>query len=365
MISRPLKSKKTIVLVLLVLLLIAVRIALASIVVWYVNTIIDEAPGISGSVKDVDIALIQGAYQLNDVNLYQDGDNLQQPLLSASQIELSVLWSALFEGQIVTEIVMIAPKISLFDQSKDNIIESDSVLNEKTWLGLATDLTPLAIDKLTVVRGAFVMDAKDQLKRASFSVEDVELEASNIAVAPQSPQIAELAFSGKVQGTADLSLTASFDPNEKVPTFDMNVEMDKINVSYLDALIKFYSPVDFEAGHIDLASELKAEKGAITGYFKVGIYELEVFSWQEDAIEDDDNPIELLGEAAGGMVAEIFENDDEQLIATRIPISGDLNNPDISAWEAFKGIVKNAFVQAYDLKLEDSVIGLKETNPTE
>ncbi|MEP1871646.1 MAG: hypothetical protein ABJJ44_19100, partial [Paraglaciecola sp.] len=94
------------------------------------------------------------------------------------------------------------------------------------------------------------------------------------------------------------------------------------------------------------------------------IYELEVFSWQEDAIEDDDNPIALLGEAAGGMVAEIFENNDEQLIATRIPISGDLSNPDISAWVAFKGIVKNAFVQAYDLKLEDSVNGLKATSPS-
>ncbi|WP_133468688.1 DUF748 domain-containing protein [Paraglaciecola marina] len=365
MVFQPLKSKKLIVVVLFVLLLVAFRIALASIMVWYVNRIIDETPGISGAVKEVDIAFIQGAYQLNQVNLYQEGDNLQQPLLLAPQIELSVLWSALFEGRIVTEIMMIEPKISLFDQPKDDVIESDSVLNEKTWLGLATDLTPLAIDKLTVVRGAFVMDAKDQLKRASFSVEDVELEASNIAVAPQSPQIAELAFSGKVQGTADLSLTASFDPNEKVPTFDMDLEMDKINVSYLDALVKFYSPVDFEAGHIDFASELKAEKGAVTGYFKVGIYELEVFSWQEDAIEDDDNPIELLGEVAGGMVAEIFENNDEQLIATRIPISGDLSNPDISAWVAFKGVVKNAFVQAYDLKLEDSINGLKVTSPSE
>ncbi|MEP1553654.1 MAG: hypothetical protein ABJJ91_13285, partial [Paraglaciecola sp.] len=185
MVSQPLKSKKLIVVVLFVLLLVAFRIALASIMVWYVNKTIDETPGISGSVKEVDVALIQGAYQLNQVNLYQEGDNQQQPLLLAPQIELSILWSGLFEGQIVTEIVMIEPKVSLFDQPKDDIIESDSVLNEKTWLGLATDLTPLAIDKLTVVRGAFVMDAKDQLQLASFSVAEVELVATNIAVAPQ------------------------------------------------------------------------------------------------------------------------------------------------------------------------------------
>ena len=42
-------------------------------------------------------------------------------------------------------------------------------------------------------------------------------------------------------------------------------------------------------------------------------------------------------------------------------IDGVIDDPDVSSFDALLGILKNAFIEAYSMKLEDSVNGLEES----
>lgn len=352
----------TIILASTLVMLILLRVAAPNIVTWYINKTIQQTEGISGSVADVDLAIIAGSYSIFQTNIRQTGDGQDLPLLVVERIDISLLVSALLRGKLVAKVTVIKPKISLYDRPKDKIFESKAITDEKTWIGLAQNLSPFAIDKLTVENGTFIMNAQSQLKRSKFTVQNIQLTANNISNSRSADNFAQVELIGDIQDHAKVLIKASLDLNTTKPTFDINLEMEKLPVSYIDSLMKFYAPFDFEAGQIDMASELKSVEGKVTGYVKAGIYQLDVFSWHEDVVEDSDNPIRLVVEAIGGALASLFENEKKELVATRVQIEGSLDDPDVSIVDALLGILRNAFIQAYNLKVENSVSGLNESS---
>jgi len=352
----------SVVIVSILLFLLLVRVSAPSLVTWYTNQTIQQTEGINGIISDVDLAIFKGAYTIHSVNIRQTGDGQDRPLFTAKRIDISILWSALFTGELVAEIAIINPTVSLYDRPEDKVFESKAITDEKTWLGLARNLSPFSIDRLTIENGTFTMDAESQLKRAELTVQNIQLTASNIANAKGPGTIANVVVTGDIQNHTKVIINASFDPNTAKPTFDINLEMAKLPVSYIDAIVKYYAPFDFEAGEIDMASELTSVDGQVSGYVKAGIYQLDIFSWHEDVVEDGDNPVLLFIDMIGGALASLFENDKKDLVATRLPITGSLDDPSVSIIDALFGLLKNAFIEAYDLKVEDSVLGVEATD---
>jgi hypothetical protein len=69
--------------------------------------------------------------------------------------------------------------------------------------------------------------------------------------------------------------------------------------------------------------------------------------------EEHKNPLRVAWEALAQGITAIFKNHAEDQFATRVPISGRIDNKDISAWAAIVGVLHNAFVQAYSPQLEN------------
>ena len=67
----------------------------------------------------------------------------------------------------------------------------------------------------------------------------------------------------------------------------------------------------------------------------------------EDVEEQEDGPFQLTWEGTTGLIAAIFTDSDTDQIATQIDLNGTLNDPEISTWDTFLNILKNAFVEAY------------------
>jgi hypothetical protein len=345
--------------------LIVLRLTAPTIITWYANRAIEQTPAIVGSVDDVDLALIDGAYSFKGVNIRQIGDKETFPLFIAERVDVSIFWRALIRGELVTEISIVNPIIGLYDRPEDKMFEDNAILDLNTWIRLARYLTPFTIDKISVNNGTFIMDAQAQLKRSEFSVNNIQLVVVNIANSILADTVAIAELTGDIQNQAKVKVAANFDPNTQKPTFDINLEMEKLPVSYIDSLMKFYAPFDLEAGQIELAGELKSVNGIVSGYVQAGIYDLDVFSWHEDVFEDGDNPIQLIFDIIGGSLASLLEDDDKDLIATRMSIEGSLDDPDVSNFEALSGIFKNAFIEAYSMKVENSVSGLKKPSKEE
>jgi hypothetical protein len=43
----------------------------------------------------------------------------------------------------------------------------------------------------------------------------------------------------------------------------------------------------------------------------------------------------------------VLENKETKAIATRVPIAGTIEQPEVDYWIAFFGVLRNAFVEAY------------------
>lgn len=342
-----------------VLVLLAVRIALPPVMVWYVNSLLEKQEGISGQVQDIDLALWRGGYVIKQIEINQLNDEGELPLFSAERIDIRLSWAALADGEIVSTMAFHQPVIMALDRADQEDITEDAVLDERTWIGLANNLTLFSIDKLAIHDGRIEFNAIAQDLLGELILSNVEGEVVNLHNNAQSELLTELDFSGTVAKQTPFIITGKFNPNVKLPMFDINMKMDRIPAAETADIIKIYAPFDVEAGEFELATELASDKGRLNGYVKFGIYDLKIFSWKEDVVKDvikgDGNPLQIFVEGISAMLATLLENSKHNLIATRIPVSGDFNEPDISRLKALAGLLRNAFIEAYQLNLEDII----------
>src|SRR6187402_2605915 len=123
------KKKIGIIIGSILVLLLVIRLILPYVVLRLVNDRLTKIKGYYGHVVDIDIALIRGAYQLDSIylNKVDSTTNKQTPFFSASEIDLSVEWKALFKGSIVGEAIFERPMITFTkDKVEPKSVQKDS-----------------------------------------------------------------------------------------------------------------------------------------------------------------------------------------------------------------------------------------------
>lgn len=337
-----------------VVILLAIRIAATYVLQWYVNDKLDESPDYAGQVGDIDLSVLAGAYSIENVEIEKTEGEVPVPLFAAREVRFSVLWSGLLNGAVVGETEMFEPQI--------NIVDSEDETKKQTgaggqWLSMFDDLFPLTIDRAVIHDGQLHFRNFDAEPQMDIFLSEVEAEAVNLAnsQATTDSRIARMQLAARAMESSDLTVGAAFDPTTESPTFDVNVRLLKLPILELDNFIKTYAPFDIEAGTVDVVSEMAARDGMLQGYVKPIIYGLEVFSWKEDVGDDSDNPLKVLWEGLVDLVAELLENQPHDQIASNIPLEGDISSPDTNVFVAVANIFKNAFVEAYDANLENTV----------
>ena len=76
----------------LVLVLIAARAYAPIALQRYVNRALDRAEGYEGRIGDVDLNLLRGAYEIENVEILKSGGKAPVPLLSSPLVDLSIEW---------------------------------------------------------------------------------------------------------------------------------------------------------------------------------------------------------------------------------------------------------------------------------
>lgn len=342
------------------IILVILRICAPFIVQQVVNRSLQNADGITGSIGDVELQLYRGAYNIQNIAIYAvDLENHKKPLLSIQQLDLSLLWSALIRGNIVTEIQIKTPEIVIYDDEPD-VTPSDEhqeITNEDTWIGLANDIVLFSIDKVSLSNGKITLINSTKAQQTHTYISDLNGQATNITNSQQLSDslVSQFAFNGKLMGESSLSLKGQLNPSSKKANFDFNAEMQRFSMSHIDSAIKFYTPFDIEAGSLDGAMELVCKNGKIDGYLKAGIYDLNVFSWREDIEQDNDGPLTFIFENTMELFGNILENHNSDLVAARVPISGTLDNAEISTLATLISVIKNAFIEAFEMKVDNII----------
>ena len=73
-----------------------------------------------------------------------------------------------------------------------------------------------------------------------------------------------------------------------------------------------------------------------------------------DQEKEEQNVFQLAWEATVGAAAEALENQPADQLATRVPLSGTVENPETEFWPTFVNVLRNAFVEAFAQRLENS-----------
>ncbi len=338
--------KKWLVIILCVVVaLIGLRIALPHIVLHYANKALADIPGYRGSIADVDISLYRGAYSLDEVRLFKVSGNREIPFLDVRILDASVEWKALFNGAIVGEVFVDRPTL--------NFVNKQQMGEDVNWVDKAKQLLPIRINRIGVLDGTVVFYDFSTSPKVDLRLRSLNLVGTNFANAEdvEDPLPAAVKATAVSIGEGRLALDMRLNPLKKVPDLDMDLKFEDVNMPALNDFFRAYAKVDVEQGVFNLYSEMTVKDGVLQGYVKPVAENVEII----DLEKDDQSPISLIWESIVGLAVEIFKNKSEDQLATQVPLSGDLNNVEVSVWAAIWNIFSNGFVDAFNKSTNNTI----------
>ncbi|MEJ7646330.1 MAG: DUF748 domain-containing protein [Chryseolinea sp.] len=351
------KIKKTwIILGSILALLIIARLMLPYFVTRYVNKVLSEIPGYSGSISDVDIALIRGAYVVKDLKIFKVDGNAKVPFVDILAIDLSVEWKALFDGAIVGEIIFEKPIINFIggDGKGEKKTASDNQYGGNVdWTEPIKKLLPLQINRLEIQQGTISYFDFTTKPKVDVSLKNLQVLATNLNNAKDVKEKlpSNVNASATSIGGGKLQLNMAINLLKEIPDLDMDMKFEGINMPSLNDFFLAYSKVDIERGTFNLYSELVVDNSNIRGYVKPIAKNVKVLNFKKDK-QDLGN---LLWQSVVGLLAEVFENQKKDQFATQIPLEGNLKNIKTAVWPTIWNVLRNAFVQAFKMNTDDAV----------
>ena len=171
---------------------------------------------------------------------------------------------------------------------------------------------------------------------------DADLLAKNFSN-QSSHGAAQVELKAKFMGSGVTTASAAFKPEKAGSSLDLYVKIEESQMTAMNDVLLSYGDFDVSAGVFSLITELHVKNGAITGYIKPFIKDMNVYDRQKD--KDRGIPHQMYEMMIGG-VSKILENRSHQEVATRVDIKGEVGNPETSTLQIVMGLIRNAFFKA-------------------
>lgn len=316
---------------------------------WYINRQLSQLDDYRGSVGDVDIALIRGGFQMQDVRIFKGTGNVPVPFLAARQVEISLQWREVLRGKLVSEISLLRPEVNFVDgptpkQSQKKV--------DSNWREVIEDIVPVTINRLEIRDGEIHFRNLARKPPVDIYMKNIDAEAHNLSNTAGRP--GTLPASLKARGIAmnhapfklDVHLNALAEPID----FDLNSELRDLKLTELNDFFRAYAGVDIESGKLSVATEMAAKDGKLAGYIKPIMNNLDVVELDEDTRK---GPFALFWQSLTGTLADVLQSDDTQ--GAKIPIKGSLRKPATDVLSGLGSALKHAFDEPLRPGLEKSI----------
>ncbi|GAB2791326.1 DUF748 domain-containing protein [Halomonas shantousis] len=329
--------------------LVILRAMLPDLVRDYLNGQLADMGDYRGHVEDVDIHLWRGAYSIDGLNIVKTSGEVPVPFFRVDTIDLSVSWEDLWQGAIVARADLFQPELNYVDAEQEQNSQSGE---GGDWRESLQALLPIELNRLSLHRGRVHFRNFNSQPPVDLEISEIQATATNLSNADRSEgaRVADIDAQGLMLNQAHTELHAKLDPLGDLQNFDMQLRVSDIDLTRLNELTEAYGNFDFESGSGDFVMELEATDGRLQGYAKPMLNNVNILDLEEDAEKG------LLSAAWESLVAGVgwvFRNHPEDKLASRIEISGNLNQQDISGWQAFVSALHNAFVEAYQARFEE------------
>lgn len=347
-ISKKIKTRYWLPLLVLAVVLLGMRLYLPTWLKNHANEVLADIPGYHGSIQDVDVSLWRGAYVAENLQLFREGAETEVPFLTIPSADISVQWAALFNGKVVSEVVLYDPQVTYVMEDHQNNNQEKPETDD--WTDALDELIPININRVAVTNGKLGLVELSTDPNIDLYIDDIDLEAKNLQLVKQTEKKLPSSFTatGTTIGQGQLEINATADLIRNIPDLDLNASVTQINLPALNPLTQHYAKVDVESGNLELYFETAIADGYLTGYFKPLIQDVKL-------IDQSDGFFKKLWEGVVNVIKFIFKNHSTDQLATKIPIEGDLNDVETSAWDTFVNILRNAFIKAFEGDVDDDI----------
>lgn len=337
----------------LLALLLALHLALPFLIRDYLNDKLADMGDYRGQIADVDLAWWRGAYRINGLEIVKVDGDVPVPLLDAPVIELAVSWHALwYDHGVVARAVFEGPELNFVDGGEN---DQDSQTGAGVdWRAQLEKLLPITLDEIRVVNGRITFRNFTSQPPVDLQASDVNASLYNLTnVADErGERVARFEGHALLLDHAPLEASAVFDPFENFEDFEFRLRATDIELRKLNDFSSAYGKFDFNAGHGDIVIEATADEGLLSGYVKPLLRDVDVFNWQQDVEQESKGFFRSIWEALVGSGETVLRNQPTDQFATRVELSGNVHQQDVSGLQAFLGILRNAFIEAFNSRFE-------------
>jgi len=344
----------------LVVVLVAVAIVRLMLAIWvrdYVNRKLNEMDEYRGHVAAVDLHLWRGAYTIHEVTIEKTTGKVPVPFFAAPAVDLSVEWMALWHGAVVGEIEFYRPKMNFVNGPSK---ASSQFGVDKPWVQKIKQLFPVKINRFAVHDGEIHYRDFSHEPKVDIVFDHVQMVGTNLTNSKKLSKTltADIDMEARPLRTGDARCNVKLDPYAPKPTFDMKLEVSEVPLTKLNDFAKAYGHFTFEEGTLKVATELNSKNGAFTGYVEPVFDHMSIF----DPAHDSDNPIDFIWQGIVGGLTRIVRNHPKDRFGTRVPLTGNFDDPTPDVMTTIVDVFKNAFVKAFEGKLENENIELPKVD---
>jgi len=228
-----------------------------------------------------------------------------------------------------------------------NLIAADSKSEEQLDTGIPdfqeklSGVFPLTVDRVELKDAEIMFTDKTNKDFPKVWIHALDGTLENLATraALSRGEPTSIAISGKIQDTGELSAFITADPLAKGLFFAGRAMVNNFELKEISGVMASKSGLTVEQGTLDLFAEFDCRAGKLSGGIKPVLKNVEVVQGKPGI----KNKIKaVLADAAVHLVSDRVG--DRQAVATVIPISGDINAPDVQIWPTIAGVIRNAFV---------------------
>jgi len=337
--------------VLLVLALIAARLYLPIYLKDYLNRELSNLNGYRGRVESVDVALIRGAYVIHDLKIVKLNSGIPVPFLSIATTDLSIQWSGLLQGRIVSDVHLDRAQLN-FAKSKNGRVTQTGT--EPDWNAAIKKLMPIDINLVTMQNSKIAYRDFSSSPEVNIYLDKMRGEIRNLRNIDDKKQALPSPFTatGTSIGGGKMKVKGSVNILTRYLDLDGDLALENVDLTAINSYSSAYAAIDFEAGRLDAYLEMVIKDGRVRGYFKPIATNLQII----DKRPKDKNLLEIIWEPIAAGLVEIFSNQGKDQFATRVPFEGHIDhNVDTPFWPQVAGILRNAFVQAFSRSLENDI----------
>jgi hypothetical protein len=342
------------VVLIVIVVLTAVRLALPYIVTRYVNKVLNEMSGYRGTVQDVDIHLLRGAYTIHQLKIFKEDGNKEIPFVDIPLSDMSIEWGALFQGAIVGELVFDKPTLNFISSKKGPDSGKGGQAGEDVdWTVPIKKLMPLDINKLRINEGKIAFYDFSTKPKVDLFLTHVQMDALNLNNAKDNPEKlpSRVYLQAQSIGNGQLNLAMKINILKEVPDIDMDLRFENVDMKALNDFFGAYARVDVEKGEFNLYSEVAVLDGKIDGYVKPLFNGLKVVDLKSDIKQ----PGELVWESMVGFIKDLLKNQRKNQLATKVPLEGHIAKVNTPFLPTLWGIFSNAFVHAFENSTDGSI----------